>query len=277
MIGQSRFLTCAGYEIHFMEWGRADAPPVVMWHGLARTGRDFDELAAALSDKYRVICPDTIGRGLSQWARDREQDYNFKTFSAIAVDLLDQLGIDRLRWVGTSMGGLIGVTLAAGALKDRMSHLLINDIGPELPAAAAERIASYVGNPPVFATIGELETWLRTVYVPFGDNPDSFWRRMADTSHRRGDDGSVTVHYDPMIKTQFTNHITDLDHWPDYEAIDCPILLTRGAASDVLPAETADRMVVRNRNCRLVLCEGYGHAPPLLRDDHIALVRDFIR
>lgn len=276
MTAHSRFLTCAGYEIHFMEWGAPDAPPLVMWHGLARNGRDFDELAGALSDSYRVICPDTIGRGLSQWARDRERDYCFVTYMDIAMDLLDQLGIGTVRWVGTSMGGAIGIGLAAGPLKGRMTHLVANDIGPEVPQAAAERIASYVGNPPVFGTVGALEGWLRTVYAPFGDNPDSFWRRMAEASCRRRDDGSVTVHYDPKIVTQFTNHKGDLDNWPAFEAIDCPILLVRGADSDVLPQATAEEMVARNKHCRLALCEGYGHAPPLLRDDHVGMVRSFL-
>lgn len=276
MTSQSRFLSCAGYEIHFMEWGRADAPAIVMWHGLARNGRDFDELASALSDEYRIICPDTIGRGLSQWAKDRERDYCYDRYAEIAVDLVDQLGLERFRWIGTSMGGAIGMKVTAGPLKDRISHLVINDIGPAVPDVAAERIGNYVGNPPIFETISEIEQWLRTVYAPFGDNPDSFWRRLAEASNRRRDDGSVTVHYDPMIVTQFSNHRADLDRWPDYEAIDCPILLIRGESSDVLPEATADEMLSRNKNCRLEVCQSYGHAPPLLRQDQIDLVRGFL-
>lgn len=276
MTPRSRLLACAGYEIHAMEWGPADGEPVIMWHGLARTGRDFDQLAAAVAETYRVICPDTIGRGLSQWAKDREHDYCFARYGEIAVALLDALGIGKLRWVGTSMGGLIGIRMAAGALKGRITHLLVNDVGPAIPAAATERIASYVGNPPSFATVGELEGWLRTVYAPFGQNPDSFWRTMTETSYRRLDDGRVTVHYDPRIVTQFTAHKSDLDLWPDWEAIACPILLLRGAQSDVLPAATADEMIKRNRKTRLMVAEGYGHAPPMNTPEQIALVREFL-
>jgi pimeloyl-ACP methyl ester carboxylesterase len=252
---QSNFVQCAGYELHVMDWGPADGEAVVMWHGLARTGRDFDELAEALSDRYRIICPDTIGRGLSQWAKDREHDYTFD---------------------GTSMGALIGMKLAAGALKDRITHILINDIGPAIPEAAAERIASYVGNPPVFATLGEFEGWLRTVYAPFGTNPDSFWRTMTETSYRRLDDGRVTVHYDPRIVSQLAARGSDLDLWPDFEAITCPILLLCGAKSDVLPAATAEEMVRRNSRTKLMVAEGYGHAPPMNTPEHIALVREFL-
>ena len=146
----SRTLTCAGYEIHFTEWGERSGEAVIMWHGLSRSGRDFDDIAGHLAKRYRVLCPDTIGRGLSQWARDRERDYCFEVYAGIAVDLLAQAGIQNLRWVGTSMGALLGMRLAARELKGRISHLLINDIGPQIPAAAATRIAEYVGNPPVF-------------------------------------------------------------------------------------------------------------------------------
>src|SRR5690606_24217619 len=116
---RSTYVEAAGFEIHVTEWGNPSNPALVMWHGLARTGRDFDEAAAALSDSYFIICPDTLGRGLSSWARDFTQDYSYGSFGAIALGILDHYGIDELRWVGTSMGGLIGVTLAAGALKGR--------------------------------------------------------------------------------------------------------------------------------------------------------------
>jgi pimeloyl-ACP methyl ester carboxylesterase len=263
--------------MHVTEWGAPDRPALVMWHGLARTGRDFDEAAAALSDSYFVICPDTLGRGLSSWARDITTDYSYATFGRTALGVLDHYGIDRLRWVGTSMGGLIGITLAAGALKGRMTHLVVNDIGPAVPATGAGRIAAYVGNPPVYDTVAELEAWLRTNYAPFGPNSDAFWRRMADTSMRRTDDGRVTVHYDPNIVSQITHQNADLDLWDDYDAITAQTLLIRGANSDVLPATVAAEMVRRGPKPRLVEYPGIGHAPTLASEPEIELLRRFLK
>ena len=217
-IPRSTYVPAAGFEIHVTEWGDPGKPALVMWHGLGRTGRDFDEAAAALSDTYFVICPDTIGRGLSSWAR-RPEEYSYRIYGDTTLGVLDHYGIDRMRWVGTSMGGLIGVTLAVSRLRDRITHLVINDVGPDIPVAGTDRIASYVGNPPVYDTVDELEQWLRKNYAPFGANSDVFWRRMADTSSRRTDDGRITVHYDPAIVTQFTHHKADLDVWDAYDAV----------------------------------------------------------
>jgi len=276
MTRRSRYVTCAGFEIHVSEWGAAGDPPVVMWHGLARTGRDFDDIARHLAAHYRVIAPDTIGRGLSQWAKDRERDYCFEVYAKIALDVLDRLGIDRLRWVGTSMGGLLGVALAADALGERISHLVINDIGPAVPQAAADRIAAYAGDPPSFESFGEFETWIRTIYAPFGKHDDATWKLLAETGCRRMDDGRVTVHYDPRIVTQFTTHKGDLDLWEAYDAVGCPTLLLRGANSDVLPAETAAAMTERGPKAELVEIAGVGHAPLLNDAAQRTLVADFL-
>lgn len=273
---RSTYLAASGHEIHVSEWGDPAKPALVMWHGLARTGRDFDEAAHALSDLYFVVCPDTLGRGLSGWAKDARTDYSYASFGSIASAILDHYGIGTTRWVGTSMGGLIGVTLAAGRLKGRITHLVVNDIGPDIPAAGAERIASYVGTPPVYDTVAELEAWLRKNYTPFGTNTDAFWRRMADTSSRRTDDGRVTVHYDPEIVTQFTHHKTDLDVWDKWDAVEAKTLLLRGRTSDVLSAATAEAMTGRGPKPRLVTLPDCGHAPTLCSDGEIALLKDFL-
>lgn len=273
---RSRYVDAAGFEVHVTEWGDPAMPALVMWHGLARTGRDFDEAAAALSDTYFVICPDTLGRGLSSWAKDFRTDYSYANFGRIALAILDHYRIGSLRWLGTSMGGLIGVTLAADALKGRMTHLVINDIGPDIPEAGTGRIAAYVGNPPVYDTVSELEAWLRANYAPFGRNSDRFWRRMADTSARRTGDGRVTVHYDPAIVSQFTHHKTDLDVWDAYDAIEARTLLIRGESSDVLPAEVAAEMQRRGPRPKLVTMPGCGHAPTLASAAEIAVVREFL-
>lgn len=273
---RSTYIEAEGFEVHVTEWGDPKNPALVMWHGLARTGRDFDEAAEALSDTYFVLCPDTLGRGLSSWARDYRADYSYATFGRVAQGILARYGIDRLRWVGTSMGGLIGVTLAAGPLKGRITHLVVNDIGPDIPAAGAERIASYVGTPPVYDTVAELEAWLRANYAPFGDNTDAFWRRMADTSARRTDDGRVTVHYDPNIVSQFTHHKADLDVWDAYDAVEAKALLIRGETSDVLAAGVAEEMTRRGPRPALHVIPGCGHAPTLASEAQIALLRAFL-
>ena len=273
---RSSYVHAAGFEIHVTEWGDPGRPALVMWHGLARTGRDFDEAASALSDSYFVICPDTLGRGLSAWAKRPEVDYSYRSFGDIALGLLDHYGIGATRWVGISMGGLIGITLAADRMKDRITHLVVNDIGPDIPAAGAGRIAAYVGSPPVYDTVAELEAWLRRNYAPFGDNTETFWRRMTDTSVRRTDDGRVTVHYDPQIASQFTHHKADLDVWDKYDLVTAPMLLIRGAASDVLAAATAEEMIRRGPKPRLVTIDGCGHAPTLANEEQIGLLRGFL-
>jgi len=273
---RSTYVPAAGFEVHVTEWGDRAKPALVMWHGLARTGRDFDEAAEALSNSYFVICPDTIGRGLSSWARRPEVDYSYRSFGDTALGLLDHYGIETIRWVGTSMGGLIGVTLAAGRLKGRISHLVINDIGPDIPDAGIGRIATYVGTPPVYDTVAEMAGWLRANYAPFGANSDAFWQRMVDTSVRRTDGGRVTVHYDPAIASQLTHHKADLDVWDAYDAITAPTLLLRGESSDVLASSVARRMTERGPKPRLVEFSGVGHAPTLATDAEIGLLRDFL-
>jgi pimeloyl-ACP methyl ester carboxylesterase len=276
MAGRSHYFECAGYEIHATAWGDPGAEPVLFWHGLARTGRDFDEVAEALSDTFYCLCPDLIGRGLSQWSAGAGADYHIERYGAIAAALVDRLGAAPIRWVGTSLGGLLGMYAAAGALKGRLSHLVVNDVGPEVPEAALDRIVGYVGNPPVFDRLTELAAYLRTVYAPFGDNSDEFWRRMIETSWRRLPDGGVTLHYDPAIVSQLAAHPEDLDLWPAWEAVDCPVLLLRGVDSDVLSAEVAAAMAARNSHCRLVEATGYGHAPTLTRRREIGAIRTFL-
>ncbi|GAB4356232.1 MAG: alpha/beta hydrolase [Oricola sp.] len=273
---RSVYVASGQHELHVSAWGDPSRPALVMWHGLARTGRDFDEAAAALSDEYFVICPDTLGRGLSSWAKDIATDYSYAAYGEHATAILDHFDVETVRWIGTSMGGLIGITLAAGPLKGRITHLAVNDIGPWIPEDAVGRIHDYVGKPPSFHTVSEFEGWLRAAYAPFGKNTDAFWRRMADTSMRRKDDGSVTVHYDPNIVTQFTLHKSDLDCWDEWDSLDLPALLLRGAESDVLPEPVAAEMCARGPKPRLVEFDGVGHAPTLASDAECEILKAFL-
>ena len=166
MTPRSHYLACEGRELHVTEWGAGQPEVVVAWHGLARTGRDMGDIAAHLAPRYRVICPDTLGRGLSQWSPLPDQEYQLSFYVAQAASLLDQLGIQRCHWLGTSMGGAIGLHAAAGVLRGRILRLVLNDIGPELAAPAVARIRSYAGSPAAFATVGELEQYFRGIYKP---------------------------------------------------------------------------------------------------------------
>ena len=272
----SRYLVCEGREIHFTEWGARDAPPVIAWHGLARTGRDMDELAAHLAGRYRVICPDTIGRGLSQWSPHPEREYCLEFYGRLALSLADQLGLERFHWVGTSMGGARGIRLAAGALRERITRLVLNDIGPELAGGAVERIRTYAGNPPQFDRMSELEQYFRTVYRPYGWLSDEQWRRLAETSARRTPDGKLTPHYDPKMVLQFVHYPRDYDQWEAYDAIRMPTLCLRGESSDLLLPQVAAEMQRRGPRARLVTVAGCGHAPALNVPDQLALVEGFL-
>lgn len=276
MKAQSRYVTVLDREIHYMEWGAPDAPPLIMWHGLARTGRDFDDLADALCDRWRVLVPDTIGRGLSQWSPAPETEYCNDFYARLATGFLDALGLHKVDWVGTSMGGAIAIRAGAGPLKGRIGKLVLNDMGPKISDASIERIRSYAGHPPRFDRVSELEAYLRTIYKPYGWISDAQWRRMAETSTRRLPDGGVTTHYDPKMVMQFTEHAEDYAQWPQFLALDCDILCLRGETSDLLLEADAAEMVARHPRCTLVTVAGCGHAPALNVAEQFGLVANFL-
>jgi pimeloyl-ACP methyl ester carboxylesterase len=272
----SRYLVCAGREIHYTEWGAGHADCVVAWHGLARTGRDMDEVAACLAARYRVICPDTIGRGLSEWSPVPEKEYCLAFYAKIAESLVDQLGIRHMHWLGTSMGGALGIHLAGGALKGRIGRLIVNDIGPRIADAALERIRNYAGNPPQFGRVSELEQYFRMVYKPYGWLSDEQWQRLTESSVRRTAEGKVTPHYDPKMVLQFVHHPRDYDLWDAWDRIDIPVLCLRGETSDLLLPETAEEMRRRGPRAELVTIPGCGHAPALNVPDQLELVKRFL-
>ena len=280
----SNYVTCAGREIHYTEWGAQHGPTVIAWHGLARTGRDMDELAQHLSSRFRVICPDTIGRGYSQWSPEPSSEYKLEFYARIAADLFDKLHIETAHWVGTSMGGAIGTVCASGLfqprLKERIRSLVLNDNAPRLASAAVERIRSYAGNPPAFGSMAELEAFFRQVYKPYGWLSDAQWRRLTETSTRRLPDGRVTPHYDPAMVRQFIDHPADYDLWEHYDRIRVPVLLLRGAESDLVLRDAAEEMLTRGPGTlgltRVVEVPGCGHAPALNVPEQLDLVRSFI-
>lgn len=272
----SNYVVCEGREIHFTEWGAGHGVAVIAWHGLARTGRDMDDIATALAEGYRVICPDTIGRGLSQWSPQPEREYCLEFYGRLAVSLVDQLGLATFHWLGTSMGGALGIRLAAGALKDRIRRLVLNDIGPELAAPAVQRIRTYAGDPPQFERMSELEQYFRTVYRPYGKLSDAQWRHLAETSARRTPEGKLTPHYDPKMVLQFEHHPRDYDQWEAYDAVRAPTLCLRGESSDLLLPEVAEAMGRRGPRATVVTVAGCGHAPALNVPEQFAIVQRFL-
>jgi pimeloyl-ACP methyl ester carboxylesterase len=271
----SHYLTCEGREIHFTEWGAQHEQTVIAWHGLARTCRDMDDIAEHLSQRYRVICPDTIGRGLSEWSPDPQREYCLDFYVKLATSLVDQLKLDQVHWLGTSMGGAIGTVAAATSLRGRIARLVLNDNGPQLAAAAIQRIRSYAGNPAAFARASELEAYFRTVYQPYGWLSDAQWRRLAQTSTRRLPDGRVTPHYDPAMVMQFTHHVDDYLRWTEWDSLEIPVLCLRGETSDLLLRETADEMSQRGPRAQVVEIADCGHAPALNTADQFELVERF--
>jgi pimeloyl-ACP methyl ester carboxylesterase len=281
----SNYVTCAGREIHYTEWGAQHTRTVIAWHGLARTGRDMDELAEHLSScGWRVICPDTIGRGFSQWSPDPANEYRLEFYARIAADLFERLRVERAHWIGTSMGGAIGTVCASGLfqpqLKERIRSLVLNDNAPRLAQAAVDRIKAYAGNPPAFATMAELEAFFRQVYKPYGWLSDAQWRRLTETSARRLPDGRVTPHYDPAMVRQFIDHPRDYDLWQHWDAIESPVLCLRGAESDLVLPDAIEEMKRRGPGTRgrlrVVEVPGCGHAPALNVPEQLDLVAGFI-
>lgn len=286
ILPSSHYAQLLGREIHWMDWGPKEGAAVIAWHGLARTGRDMDELAEHLAGHgFRVICPDTLGRGLSQWSPAPDEEYQLSFYARLAEALCDELQLDRVHWVGTSMGGAIGTVCASGLfaprMKQRIASLVLNDNAPELASAAIERIKAYAGNPPAFDTVAELEAFFRTVYKPYGWLSDAQWRRLTETSTRRLADGRVTPHYDPQMVRQFTAHDDDYGIWPHWDAIEAPVLCLRGADSDLVLRETVVEMRGRGPGAagRLQVIEvpDCGHAPALNVPSHLDPIEAFIR
>jgi pimeloyl-ACP methyl ester carboxylesterase len=276
MTPRSLYRICEGREIHVTEWGEPDAPVLVAWHGLARTGRDMDAIAQHLAPRWRVVCPDTLGRGLSQWSPAPAAEYCLAFYDRLAVSLLGQLGVTQAAWLGTSMGGAIGLHAAAGSLRGCITRLVLNDIGPEIAPAAVQRIRGYAGSPPAFNTVQELERYFQTIYKPYGWLSEAQWRLLTETSLRRLPDGRVTPHYDPAMVMQFEHHPQDYDQWPAWDSLSLPVLCLRGESSDLLLPEVAEAMRTRGPRAVVATISGCGHAPALNTPEQFALVERFL-
>jgi pimeloyl-ACP methyl ester carboxylesterase len=264
------------HRVAYTEWGESDNPRVLICvHGLTRNGRDFDALGAALAGDYRVVCPDVVGRGASDWLSDKNQ-YGYPQYLADMSALVAHLGAESVHWVGTSMGGLIGMLLAAQP-GSPITRMVMNDIGPLIPKAALERIASYVGDDPHFSNMQELDAYLREIYAPFGPFSDAQWRGLVRSSARDLGNGEIGLAYDPGIGVPIkAMPAQDVDLWSVWSEVQCPVLVIRGEQSDLLLADTARQMTASGPRADLAVLAGMGHAPTLMSDDQITLVSDWL-
>lgn len=287
---QLRFVNCLDatglHRMAYWEWAgpSADAPVLVCVHGLSRQGRDFDALARAMGDRYRVICPDVVGRGHSDWLR-QPAGYQVPAYVADMVALLARLDVAQVDWVGTSMGGLIGLGLAALPRPDGVAspirRLVLNDVGPAIRFEALQRIGAYLGKAPRFASVADGAAYLRGISEGFGPHSEEEWLALSAPLFRQ-DGAEWRLHYDPAIALPFAAVTPELVAageaalWAAYDQLRCPTLLIRGAESDLLTAETARAMTGRGPHARLVELPGVGHAPTLIHDDQVSIVREFL-
>lgn len=266
------------HRMHYYDWGDPENSRVVICvHGLTRNGRDFDFLAQALSRDFRIVCPDVAGRGRSDWLESK-QDYGYAQYMADMTALLARVtaGAEKtIYWVGTSMGGLLGIIMAAMP-KNPIRKLVVNDAGMLVPKAALERLALYVGKDPRFATLDALEAHVRHISAPFGALSDEQWRHLTVHSAKQHADGTWGFRYDPAIANAFSGELNDIDLSAYWDAVRCPTLLLRGADSDILLRATAEAMMQRGPKATLVEFQAVGHAPMLMSDEQVTAVRDFL-
>jgi len=294
------------HRIAYLDWGSASAERVVICvHGLSRNSHDFDFLARELAQDCRVVCPDVTGRGDSDWLVDKG-DYRFSTYMADAAALIARITApappvffgtfrDRRRplaptqvdWVGTSMGGLIGMLLAAKP-GSPIRRLVLNDVGPFIPWSALYRLKGYVHGGGVFRSAAEVERYLREACAPFGPLTDEQWRHLAEHSATRAEDGSYALRYDPAIGNTMRvgqpdiefplgpNFLAGIDLWSTWSEIRCPTLVLRGAESDVLSHDTLEQMRASRPGVEVLEWPGVGHAPALMSYDQIAAVKAFL-
>ncbi len=268
------------HYITYYAWGDPSNPPLIMVHGLSRMGRDFDAVAAALSDIYYVICPDMVGRGKSDWLPEG-QTYTYTQYINDLTTLLthirqsDATAPQAISWLGSSMGGLLGMIMASipGTL---ITKLIINDIGPFITHDALKKIRSYVGLMPTFQTFDMGEHFVRQIYAPFGKLTDAQWHHMAMHSLHQQSDGTYRLHYDPRVAHfKLDDDAPDVNLWSCWRNISCPTLILRGIHSEIFPRDVAEQMLTSNPYASLIEIPDAGYAPALMSDFEINSVRNW--
>lgn len=268
-------------HLAYYEWGNSTNSQVALClHGLTRNGRDFDVLAEALAPRYRVICPDMAGRGKSDWL-DRTDDYNYFTYIADINALLKALDLTQIILIGTSMGGIIGMMLAAGQ-PFLIKRMILNDVGAVVSKQGLTRILGYAGAASEFDSMAQATAYLKSHYASFGLRADDDWQRLFNVTFLPLTNGRFALAYDPGISQPFktlasqTGVISDIDLSMFWEHVTCPVLILRGAESDILTHETAQAMCIRAQATTLMEFANIGHAPALMSADQIRIVVDWL-
>lgn len=299
-------VTCSSpaglHRMAYHEWGESDNPNVVLCvHGLTRTGRDFDDLARSLAKDFRVVCPDVVGRGLSDRLA-HAQFYAIPQYTADMVSLISRLNPSRLHWVGTSMGGLIGLVYAGSLalaqmlqsvptpaqlhqpISDsglRLDKLVLNDVGPTIESIALERIGQYVGEPMSFDSFADAVTYAKSTLVSFGPHTEQQWQELTRYTYIECS-GKWVKHYDLKIAEAFKAVTAEQAVagekilWQSYSSVKVPTLILRGKESDLLSANTLQRMLESNPLSRAIEFPGVGHAPTLMTAEQMAPVSGFL-
>jgi pimeloyl-ACP methyl ester carboxylesterase len=263
-------------KLAYLEWGEPGAArTVVCVHGLTRNAHDFDVIGAALAEHdYRVLAVDVAGRGGSDWLADPAQ-YEMPLYAAQLRRLLGLLDLPAVDWIGTSMGGLIGIVLAGGD-RSPITRLVVNDIGPFVANATLAQIRGYLGLDLAFKDLAEVEAHLRLIHAPFGQLADEQWQTLAFHGSRKVEDG-FRLHYDPAIREPFFAAAeVDIDLWRFWDRIRCPVLVLHGAESVLLTADILDQMQQRGPPIHVVTLPGVGHAPALMAADQIQIVQRWL-
>lgn len=272
-IGRSGFHTIA-----YRDWGSENEDTVFCVHGLSRNSRDFDPLARALSPTRRLICPDLPGRGQSDRLAD-PSEYHMIQYTLDMTMVAAKVGVERFDWIGTSLGALIGMSLA-GLANSPIRRLVINDVAPEIPTPALRRLGAYLGTgvERKFPTRGAVEMHLRQTLAPFGPMTDDDWRRIAETSSKPTEDGQFALHFDPGIGVNFrrTWLLVHFDLWAFWDRITCPVLILRGLESDFLTERLLEKMLKRLPHAELIEFPGVGHTPTLNAPVQIDPIRDWL-
>lgn len=268
------------HRMAYTEWGDpANDRVLVCVHGLSRQGRDFDVLARAMAGEYRVVCPDVVGRGRSDWLSD-PAGYIIPTYVADMVTLLARLNARTVHWVGTSMGGLIGLGLAA-LPNSPVGRLVLNDVGPKIEFESLQRIGQYLGQPAHWQSLDQAADALWAISQGFGPHTRAQWLDLTRPQLMADGEG-WKPHYDPAIALPFRAVTAEVAAageahlWAGYDRLTCPTLLLRGRDSDLLSAATAQAMTTRGPRARLHEFEGVGHAPMLVQADQVSVVREFL-
>jgi len=264
------------HRINFLEWGSASSDTMVCVHGVSRNAHDFDFFASKMDKKFHLICPDVVGRGESDHLING-QGYDYLQYNSDMNALLARIGKPKVDWLGTSMGGIIGMVFAS-LPQTPIKRLILNDIGPEISRGSLSDIGEYIGLAPDFRSLEKLETYIRKIYAEFHPMSDDDWSEMAKNASVRTKTGKFRLRMDPAIGDAFRESIPlfDIDMWDTWERIHCPVLILRGKESSFFTKEVADKMVEINPEAQLVEFEGAGHTPTLRSDEQVKVIQDWL-